>query len=191
MPLSDVISAALSGPAGRIVEGPVRNIVAEVLRDHGYASPAEVQALKDDLTGLQDTISSLSAQVAALTAQAEALKAEADTLRAKAAAPAAAPAATKPAAAPAAAPAAVAKPAAAKPAAVPAEAERHGMTVDEYQTWRAQGLPGRVGPDGHVEIDGAAYVVDVEHAGKEYQLTRHKNPRVMVDGRMVGKTPVA
>lgn len=177
MPVVDILSAALSGPAGRVVDGPVRNIVNEVLRDHGYASPAEVQALRDDLSTLRDQVAGLAAQVTALQSEAEALRAEAEALRSRPVA-AAAPAA--------------AAPAAAAPAAAPqaAEAERLGMSPQQYDLWKAGKLEGHVGPDGYLEIDGQAWRVDPQLEGKPYSLTRHKPPRVQVDGAVVSKTKV-
>ena len=82
MPLSDILAAALSRPAGRVVEGPVRNIVNEVLADHGYASPAEVAALRADIDRVRGQVAPLVARLDALEARQAALQGESDALRA-------------------------------------------------------------------------------------------------------------
>ena len=64
MPLTDILSAALSRPAGKVVDGPVRDIVDEVLRDKGFAGPAELRRLQDDLAGLRKDLASLTSWVA-------------------------------------------------------------------------------------------------------------------------------
>ena len=64
MPIRDILAAALSRPAGRVVDGPVRDIVNEILADHGYASPAELAALKADADGLRGRLGSVDARLA-------------------------------------------------------------------------------------------------------------------------------
>ena len=63
MPLRDIVIAALSRPAGRVVEVPVRDIVSTVLQEQGYASPAEVQSLRDELKSLQGLVEGLGKRV--------------------------------------------------------------------------------------------------------------------------------
>lgn len=185
MPLVDILSAAFSGPAGRVVEGPVRSIVAEVLQDHGYASPAEVQALRDDLQALRELLTELGGQVEQVRGQAAALSQQAEALRLRAEkAEAAAEAATLSAAA---ATAALSSAAAARRV---APAERQGMSPADHDRFKAQGLPGLVGPDGHVSIDGEAWQVDPALAGRPYTLSKHKAPRVLIDGVAVDKARV-
>ncbi len=48
MSLSDAFSSRFAGPAGKVLDAPIRALVHEILREQGYASPAEVQALRDD-----------------------------------------------------------------------------------------------------------------------------------------------
>jgi polyhydroxyalkanoate synthesis regulator phasin len=67
MPLLDVLRAALSRPAGRVVEAPVRDIVHEILRDHGFVGPAEVARLRGELAELKDRVTALEARLRDLT----------------------------------------------------------------------------------------------------------------------------
>lgn len=167
MPLIDIVSAALSGPAGRVLEGSVRAIVAEVLQDRGYASPAEVLALREDLQALSRDNERLLAELSALRGRVEALEQ-------RPVAVVAAPAPASPA----------------RPALDPAAAERMGMSLEEHQRWRSGGLPGRIGPDGYLEIDGRAWRVDPSLEGRPFTLSQHDRPRVMVDGKVVKKESV-
>ncbi|NOY25264.1 MAG: DUF3053 domain-containing protein [Oligoflexia bacterium] len=180
MPIIDIVSAALSGPAGRVVEGPVRAIVNEVLQDRGYASPAEVQALRDDLARLTDTVTRLGAELTDLRTQADGLSTQVDGLRQQLAA----------APAPQAAPEPEAAPAASKAPAPASKADRLGMSIDDYERWRSGGLPGVIGPDGYVDIKGTTWRVNAALEGQPYTLSAHKNPRVQVKGRPVAKTRV-
>jgi len=59
MPLVDVLRAALSKPAGRVVEAPVRDLVDEILRDHGFAGPADVAKLRQEIAELRDRVAVL------------------------------------------------------------------------------------------------------------------------------------
>lgn len=63
MPLRDVIAAALSRPAGKVVDGPVRDIINEILAERGYASPAEVAALRDEADALKAQLRALQGSV--------------------------------------------------------------------------------------------------------------------------------
>ena len=161
MPLIDIVSAALSGPAGRVLEGSVRAIVAEVLQDRGYASPAEILALRDELQALAEGNRRLEAELSELRGRLdEPVVPLADS---------------------AGHPSPVREPV--------AEAERLGMSLDEHQRWRAGGLPGRIGPDGYLELEGKAWRVDPGLEGRPYSLSQHDRPRVMVDGKVVKKEP--
>ena len=59
MPLVDVLRAALSKPAGKVVEVPVRDLVEEILRDHGFVGPAEVAKLRQEIAELHDRVAVL------------------------------------------------------------------------------------------------------------------------------------
>jgi hypothetical protein len=72
MPLTDVLVSALSGPAGKVIRGPLRTIVLEVLEDRGYASPQEVQALRMEISSLESRMAGIQGQLQ----EAEALAAQ-------------------------------------------------------------------------------------------------------------------
>ena len=74
MPIRDILAAALSRPAGRVVDGPVRDIVNEILADHGYASPAELAAVKAETDGLKSRLGGVDGKIAELEAAAAALQ---------------------------------------------------------------------------------------------------------------------
>ena len=82
MPIRDIIAAALSRPAGRVVDGPVRDIVNEILADHGYASPAELAALKAETDGLKGRLIAVDERFSALEAKATALQESVTALQA-------------------------------------------------------------------------------------------------------------
>ena len=76
MPLRDVITAALSRPAGKVVDGPVRDIINEILAERGYASPAEVAALRDEADALRTQLGALQSTVQGIQTQLETLQQE-------------------------------------------------------------------------------------------------------------------
>ncbi|MES2639322.1 MAG: hypothetical protein V4850_07550 [Myxococcota bacterium] len=86
MAIRDVFASRLAGPAGRVLDAPIRDIVHEILREHGYASPAEVQALRDELRDLRMRVDGVDRRVSDLSAIAEGARAEAATAQAAAAA---------------------------------------------------------------------------------------------------------
>jgi ubiquinone biosynthesis protein UbiJ len=64
MPILDVVRAALSRPAGRVVEVPVRELVNQVVADHGFAGPADIARLREEITELRDRVAALEARLA-------------------------------------------------------------------------------------------------------------------------------
>lgn len=89
MSLSNLLGR-LSKGGGAGLDATVRSVVHEVLREQGYASPAEVQGLRDELRALRARVEKVEARLPELVKLAEEAKA------------AAAAAATTPAPAPAA-----------------------------------------------------------------------------------------
>ena len=49
MALSDLLTSRLSKPAARVLDAPIRDAIHDILREAGYASPAELQSLRDEL----------------------------------------------------------------------------------------------------------------------------------------------
>jgi hypothetical protein len=82
MALSDFVSSRLSRPAGRVLDGPIRDIVQQVLRESGYASPAEVQALRDDARDLRSRLDAVDRRASDLVRSLEESRAEVARLRA-------------------------------------------------------------------------------------------------------------
>jgi hypothetical protein len=104
MPITDVLTSVLSGPAGKVVRGPLRSIVRDVLDERGFASPEEVQELRRQISSLEGRLADVQglldeAEALATTGQGE-LSRLADELekavRRAAVAEAAAPVATEP-----------------------------------------------------------------------------------------------
>ncbi|MFT4976960.1 MAG: hypothetical protein ACI8S6_002865 [Myxococcota bacterium] len=166
MPLRDVIAAALSRPAGKIVDGPVRDIINEILAERGYASPAEVGALRDEADALRAQLDTLQTTVEGISDQLSQLQGQLTTLQK---APAAAPAsATDHSLLVPAVPAAPATPLAERAAEVVASTGRgdckaddcgvatwrDGFCVSHAEAWRAGRLPGFVSPEGLVSVSG-------------------------------------
>lgn len=195
MPVIDILSAALSGPAGRVVEGPVRTLVAEVLQDRGYASPAEVQALRDEVRDARRRADSLEARLARLEGQpapgpdprvAElemrlsrahhdlvALREQVQQLEAR-------PTVTVSQPAPAAAAPLSAEPrGGCKVEGCAAGVRSKGFCSPHYQQWRRGTLPGFVGPEGTILHEGKLLHVPSHHAGGS---ARVEGRAVFVDG---------
>ena len=209
MPLSDILVAALSRPAGRVVDVPVRAIVAEILADHGYASPAEVAALREEISALRGKVQTLGGRLDALEAGMGAVRAEAEAMRAaleqahaaarsaearagqalaeaqaRAVAP---PVATPEPAAPAPAHAAAESADACKVTDCPNTAYAQGFCRTHHHLWRAGRLPGFVSPEGLLELEGRAARVAADLAGQPYKIS-DKDGRLRVAGRFAAAT---
>jgi hypothetical protein len=198
MPIRDIIAAALSRPAGRVVDGPVRDIVNEILADHGYASPAELAALKAESDGLKGRLGGVDSRIAALEAAAAVLQDSVTALRDELASR----------------PAAEAAEAGPRPSLIPevpdvpaepfaerqtwaarsveqgtckvmgcAEAtHRDGFCASHAGDWRAGRLGGFISPEGLVSVSGEPRLVDPALAGLAYAV---EGRVVQIDGRQV------
>ena len=78
MPLSNVLQAALSRPMKRLLEQPVRELMEEVLLDHGYASPEEVSQLEGALSDAQRQVAIQEERILQLESKAEVLAQQLD-----------------------------------------------------------------------------------------------------------------
>ena len=167
MALKDILVAALSHPAGQVIERPVREMVDEVLADRGYAAPDEVQALRDAAASLEHTVTRLAERVEAAEAAVAHLRTTVAGLEDELSA--------------------------AEAQAADAEIRVLAATQEAQEARsalaRAQAAagPARVGPAGEVEVDGVAFCVDPVHAGKPYTVSGKKVRRVYVGGRAVRK----
>ncbi len=184
MPLRDVIAAAISRPAGRIVEGPVRTIVNEVLADHGYASPAEVAALREEAQGLQGQLSGFSARIAELEQATAALQSSLEGLQAQLLAATVAPAAQPQRSLVPDVPPPPATPIADRTAWVARAVEegrckvmdceesrwRDGFCIAHASAWQTGQLAGFVSPEGLVSVDGQPRRVDPGLSGALYAV---------------------
>lgn len=76
MSVIDLVAKAVSRPAGRIVEAPVREIVEEALRHASLASPQDVQGLRSDLAKFTAQLHELRNQLSSLTDSVKAVQSE-------------------------------------------------------------------------------------------------------------------
>jgi hypothetical protein len=113
MAILDLFAGIVSGPAARVVEAPVRDLVDEILRQQDIARPQEVAQLKREIQGLSKDLAGMVSTLENVQKALEALQSKADKPKA-AAEPAPKKVAKKAAAKPA--PKKVAKKVAAKPA---------------------------------------------------------------------------
>jgi len=188
MRLGDLLGK-FGGSAGKTVEAPLRAIVHEVLKEQGYASPAELQALRDEARALRARVEAVEGRVkeldtrvvapaapaedprvAQLAGQLEALAAELEAVKLAAAGSAVRPGLT-------AEPRGTCKvPGCKQPV------RSKGFCSAHYQQWRRGTLKGFVGLDGLAEVDGRVVHLDPDHAGGVVTLDGR---RVLVDGRAV------
>lgn len=169
MALKDIVVAALSHPAGQVIDRPVRELVDEVLADRGYAAPDEVQALRDAAASLERMVTRLSERVEAAEAAVEGLRATVSGLEEELSS----------------------AEAQAADAEIRVLAAVQGADQARAELSRLQTAvqPLRVGASGEVSVDGVAFSVDASLAGKPYTVSGKKVRRVYVGGKAVRKRP--
>ncbi|GDX80101.1 hypothetical protein LBMAG42_19120 [Deltaproteobacteria bacterium] len=207
MSVLDTLVSRLGRPAGKALDPTIRDIVQSVLKEHGYASPAEVQALRDEVRDMRARVDGMASRLDAVVKQADAARAEAGAAKeaakeAKNAAPPAADTAAlsaRIAELEAALAALAQKPAQLAPAAAPApltaeprghckvdgcgaDVRSKGFCSPHYQQWRRGTLPGFVGLDGHVSAGGKELRVAASLAGGVAEL---RDGKLFVDGNAV------
>lgn len=180
MPIRDVIVAAISRPAGKVVDAPVRDIINEMLSERGYASPAEVAALRDEADALRGQLDALQGAVQDISSQLEAVQGQLSELQQR-------PAQAAPANHAVLVPSIPAVPQGSleqrqSEAVVATEqgqclvdgctepARRDGFCTAHAEQWRAGFLPGVVSPEGLVSVDGQARRIAPGHAGALYAV---------------------
>ena len=207
MPILDAVFSKLGRPAGRALDPTIREIVHAVLKEHGYASPAEVQALRDEVRDMRGRVDGMQKRLDEVLGLAD--RARADAAAGRDAAEARAQAADRNAnervasmaerlaqfeaklASAAVAPAPVQPVAASvqpEPTAVAENCSVDGCRNDvrskgfcssHYQQWRRGTLKNFVGPEGHVLVEGNAYQVPASFAGGKAEL---RGGKIYVDG---------
>ncbi len=217
MSILDVVAGVVAGPASRVVEAPVRDIVDEVLRQQDLARPEDVAALRSEVTRLTAELAGMQSRLGELLGGLESLQTETASLRSALAEAQAAPA-PEPEPEPEPEPAPEPEPQAAAPApaateAAPAPKKRgrkslahlgcsidgcadehrsKGFCAKHYQSWRRGNLAGYVGPEGLVGHEGGAWQVDQKHAGKAVTVdSSGKRAKVLVDGKSVRSKKIA
>ena len=78
MALKDFVTARLSKPASRMLDAPIRDAIHEILREAGYASPAEMQTLRDELRDLRGQLGTVENRATEMSTQLAAARADAD-----------------------------------------------------------------------------------------------------------------
>jgi hypothetical protein len=190
MPLSDILAALLSRPAGRVLDGPIRAIVREALTDHGYASPAEVQALRDEIVGQRREAEQLSRRAGEVEARLVGLseRAEAGHREARAAQEQLLQVQAELAAAQATIRGLEQRPSlsTAPPCRVEgcaAPSLQQGFCLAHHQEWIQGTLPDHVGPEGLIEVEGRPWRLEASLAGEPYVVM--PNGAVRAGGRLV------
>jgi hypothetical protein len=159
MPLTDILAAALSRPAARVVEAPVRELIHEVLTDLAYASPEDLQALTGRARAAEAAVDALQIRLAAAEAAVGRLESRVDQLDDEL-----------------------------REARLRALAAEQARDAALQASAQAAPAPAPiVGPDGAVMVDGAPYRVSTDHAGLPYTVRGSKVRRVYIDGRAVRK----
>lgn len=164
MSIRDIIVSAVSRPAGRFVERPVRQIIDEVLGERGYAAPAEVQALRDRVAELEDLLGRLEARLAEAEGAAAELGARIERLNAPRVTACRVDGCAEP-------------------------AWRDGFCRPHHHRWVSGRLEGHVGPEGLVPgPGGVAWRVPVTLAGQPFRVLDADPPRVEVGGEAIEAT---
>jgi hypothetical protein len=196
MALTDLLASRLARPAGRVLDAPIRDIVHAVLKEHGYASPAEVQALRDEVRDARSRMDALDRRVGEVVRMVEEVRTEAAAARSRAQEAQAGAQAAAADAARAREEAAAARSAAAATPAPLSAAPRGDCKVDgcsgvirskgfcsaHYQQWRRGTLQGYVSQDGLARVGDRTLKLGGQYAGG--RLTTAAG-RVIVDGRDV------
>lgn len=209
MPILDAVFSKLGRPAGRALDPTIRDIVHSVLKEHGYASPAEVQALRDEVRDMRGRVDGMQRRLDEVVSLADRARAEASASREAAETRSVAAersaservaamadrlaqlearlaeAASSRAAAVTASPAATTEPGAEAAAAscrvdgCKNDVRSKGFCSSHYQQWRRGTLKSFVGPEGHVMLDGHAYQVPASFAAGKAEL---RSGKIYVDG---------
>ncbi len=204
MSVIDTLVSRLSRPAGKALDPTIREIVHAILKEHGYASPAEVQALRDEVRDMRGRVDGMQSRLEAAVKLAEEARAasaesvrvarvEAEGARTASAAvrvewekqlaelrAAAVAAPRSPTPTRSTAGGATSHAAGCKVAGCTGALRSKGFCSPHYQQWRRGNLNGFVGLDGHLSLGGAEYKVKTAFAGGRAEL---RDGKVFVDGK--------
>ena len=81
---ADRLASRLSVPAARVLDGTIRDIAQQVLREGGYATPGEVDRLREELRDLSGRLTHVERRAAELSTAVETLRADRDAHKARA-----------------------------------------------------------------------------------------------------------
>ncbi|MEN9785076.1 MAG: hypothetical protein RLZZ299_340 [Pseudomonadota bacterium] len=81
---ADRLASRLSVPAARVLDGTIRDIAQQVIREGGYATPGDVDRLREELRDLSGRLSHVERRATELSAAVEALRADRDAHKARA-----------------------------------------------------------------------------------------------------------
>ena len=183
MAILDMVAGIVAGPASRIVEAPVREIVDEVLRQQRVASPQEVARLRSEISSLTSELSKMAGKMSEIQATLDSISStEKATPKAKVET-----VAKKKSVAKKKAVAKKAKPAPAntsKKRGRPSKADagcnvkgcngKHrskGLCSKHYQVWRRGALEGIVGPEGLASNGKVTIQVTKKLGGQPFKIT--------------------
>lgn len=184
MSLLDALFSRVGRPAGRALDPAIRDIVHAVLKEHGYASPAEVQALRDEVRDMRGRVDGMQRRLDEVVRQADEVRTiAANSVAESRAALAEATRATETKAVAAPPHVAAAAPQAAAPSPLVAEprgdckvdgcdsaVRSKGFCSPHYQQWRRGTLKGFAGPEGLVVGVEGITQVDPSYAGCEIRV---------------------
>lgn len=194
MGIGDILGR-FARPSGKTLEAPIRAIVHEVLKEQGYASPAEVQSLRDEGRQLRARLDKIESRIEELVKLLEASRAVASAPvvpdeRIPALTAEVARLSALLATVPAAPASAAASPLSAEPRGECRVADcgqlvrSKGFCSAHYQQWRRGTLKGFVGQDGLAEVEGRIVHLPPDHAGGAVTVDGR---RVLVDGHVVSE----
>ena len=208
MAILDMVAGLVAGPASRIVEAPVREIVDEVLRQQRVASPQEVARLRSEISSLTSELSKMAGKMSDIQSTLDTLSAAGkpaakakketvakETVAKKAAPKKAAPKKAEPKKAKAKAKAATSEKKRGRPSKADAGCNvkgcngthrSKGLCSKHYQVWRRGAQEGLVGPEGLASNGKVTMQVIKKLGGQPFKITGSgAKAKITVGGKSV------
>jgi len=196
MAILDMVAGIVAGPASRIVEAPVREIVDEVLRQQRVASPQEVARLRSEISSLTSELSKMAGKMTEIQAKLDGLSSAPKVTKAPTAKKAVA---TKKKAVTTKKKVEATDDSSKKKRGRPSKADagcnvkgcngKHrskGLCSKHYQVWRRGALPGIVGPEGLASNGKVTLQVAKKLGGQPYKITGSgSKAKITVSGKSV------